>query len=201
MWDVAITGDELSNIDKSIKFLAPGASKMISFISTKNGDLVNNVQVKGRAAQSDGSPIPGAHAATARDISIITEITKNGDTKSGDKASFAAPVPSSKCLQNNFGLAGNKGDVICSSKEVYLDFVTSETRTCIQGETITVSINASVYFQSSRYDVGWYVATDGGDSLDGTCAVNGLQKGNQYSVVDDSGGTKQVGKVAWDKGS
>ena len=68
---------------------------------------------------------------------------------------------------------------------------------CTAGDVVTVKMDGSIRFDDTdaRYDVGWYVATDGGDALDGTCKSYGLVAGGDYKVADASGSA--VGKVIW----
>jgi hypothetical protein len=90
--------------------------------------------------------------------------------------------------------------VVCATKDVYLEAIKAKTpMSCSAGETITISFDGSIRMMKElKYDVGYYIATDGGDALSGTCAVNGLQQGAApYKVVDKAGSSNVVGSVAW----
>jgi hypothetical protein len=109
------------------------------------------------------------------------------------------PVPT-PCLQDNWSAAGNDDEVICATKDVYLEAIKlrSPPMTCKLDESITISFDGSIRMMKARkFDVGFYVATDGGDALTGTCAVTGLQSSKTYKVVDKAGSKNVVGSVFW----
>jgi hypothetical protein len=94
--------------------------------------------------------------------------------------------------------------LVCATKHVYLENVASPVKqTCVQGERINVTIRANVVVEGSRHDVGWYVARDGGDALNGTCHINGLIFNNDkpYQVVshDKKAKTAVAASVEWKK--
>lgn len=124
-----------------------------------------------------------------------------GTVRSTDKSVY---VPSGVkqavgCLQDMYGGSGGNKKLVCGMKNVYLDKVAAAARgTCNQGDSIIVDIKASLMFKVGRYDVGWYIATDGGDALKGSCVVSILEQGKRYNVVSAPGEVRPVGKVAWD---
>jgi hypothetical protein len=64
---------------------------------------------------------------------------------------------------------------ICVSNEVYLtDVVASPAQSCTMGEMVTVALTGTAQIASSRNDLAWWVATDGGDALTGSCIVETL---------------------------
>ena len=102
------------------------------------------------------------------------------------------------CLQDSWDGFGKDGDLVCTTKEVFLESITTpEPMSCTLGEMVTVTVSASIHFDSSRYDLGWYVAADAGDALEGTCIVNGLHEDYEYDVVTGPGRTTQAGFVSW----
>lgn len=85
---------------------------------------------------------------------------------------------------------GSNSTLSCRAKEVQLTSVkTNLTTTCKIGTKITVDLYATIEMVAARYDLGWYIATDGGDALTGTCAVNSLDSSNKYNITG--------GNVTW----
>ena len=59
--------------------------------------------------------------------------------------------------------------------------------TCVAGETIAIAVDYNGFISTRLVTTfEWYVVTDGGDALEGTCVVNGLQERNVYTVVTSS---------------
>jgi hypothetical protein len=110
-------------------------------------------------------------------------------------ASFRFDQALEGCMQTNWEDAGNKQNLVCRAKEVYLESVTSSRLSCNLGATVKLNLTAVIHFNAARYDPGWYVATDGGDALRGSCDINGLVEGYHNYVVSDGG--KTVGSVKW----
>jgi hypothetical protein len=77
---------------------------------------------------------------------------------------------------------------ICVSTEVYLmDVVAKPAQTCTKGEMVTVSLTGTARIASSRNDLAWWVATDGGDALTGTCLVDTLaEDGGKYTFTNNA---------------
>lgn len=98
------------------------------------------------------------------------------------------------CMQDNWKAAGNNQNLVCNAKEVYIEGnLTAQTSdACVAGESIQVTLVGDVKFNAERWDPGFYFATDGGDALEGQCALVSLSKGTEYSLT---GG----GSVRWDK--
>lgn len=83
----------------------------------------------------------------------------------------------------NDGASNNKGDLVCTAKEVFIDenadgskiidaVVVGDDGCRYPGDTATVNIVADLHFNADRYDVGIYSAVDGGNGLRGQCAVD-----------------------------
>jgi len=85
---------------------------------------------------------------------------------------------------------GSDTDLVCRAKEVVLESVTSPVaQTCKKGEKIIVDLVGSILLTTERYDFGWYIATDGGDALTGTCAVKSLVAPTVYNLTS--------GEISW----
>ena len=186
---VEIFAQELSFTDTSIGLLAPGASVTVHYSTTIDGARTTNVIVTAMPVLEDGKVIPSAAAVSASDSSSV------GYGVKGD-------LQPNSCLQDSWDDAGKDGKLssklLCTTKEVFLESITtSEPMSCTLGEMVTVTLSASIHLDSSRYDLGWYVAADDGDALEGTCIVKGLQKGYEYNVVASSGSTTEAGTVSW----
>jgi hypothetical protein len=109
---------------------------------------------------------------------------------------------STDCLYDKYKASGNEGKLVCGMKNVYLDKIASLKRgSCTEGEPVTVDLKASMIFKSGRYDVGWYIATDGGSALKGKCALSTFEQGKKYTVVATPGSSQVVGRVTWNNDS
>jgi hypothetical protein len=124
----------------------------------------------------------------------------DGDPRFGNKDPYKPPSPPDKCIQDNYDKKGKDEDLICTAKEVHLVTVESDVNSCSVGSTITVDVIAVMKVASSRFDVGWYIATDGGDSLTGTCVVNGFQEAGNLTVVKGPVSTEKIGYLSWKDG-
>jgi uncharacterized repeat protein (TIGR01451 family) len=171
--------------------LAPNASIWVSYPSTISANLVNIATIVGTPSTAAGVAVAGLTTVTASDPSEVAKRI-DGDVRAGDK-----PLPET-CMQTNWEDAGNSQNLVCRAKEVFLNSLVTSRTSCTVGSSITLSVNASIHFNAARYDPAWYVATDGGDALTGTCAINGLVQGNTYSVTDGKGGPV-VGRVSWNE--
>ena len=194
-----VTNDALGLVDGSIHVLAPKQSEFIVFTSTISQSLENTAHVTAQPALENGQTIADAGSVTAIDqSSVLLKSLVDGSIKQGDKFAFApTDNAATQCLQDNYRDAGNDENLICASNEVVLESVFNEVPlTCSQNEMITVTIDASMRMPSGpRFDLGWYVATDGGDALEGTCVVNGFMQGNSYEVRKDG---DVVAPIIWD---
>jgi hypothetical protein len=94
--------------------------------------------------------------------------------------------------------SGQVKELRCFTKQVSAgSLVASALTTCEAGETVRLTVHSTLRVDGSRNDVGWYMATDGGDALTGQCAVHGLQSGRTYSIVDKDAGGQSAGRVKW----
>jgi hypothetical protein len=58
---------------------------------------------------------------------------------------------------------------------------------------VNVSVSAFISIASTRSDLGWYIAADGGDALEGNCIVEGLEEQYKYYITNTTFG----GEVTW----
>jgi hypothetical protein len=90
-------------------------------------------------------------------------------------------------MEDVWTAVGNKDSLVCRAKEVSLEYVKSPVmKSCKEGEMIVVDLDSRINMNSGRYDFGWYVATDGGDGLTGSCALKSLGQTDTYTAT---GGT------------
>ena len=203
-FNITNTGNSyLSNIDvvnaelifknSSITILAPGKSILIAVVSKITANMTNTVSVTAKPTLADGTVIVGKKDVNASDpSSVIMKVGLDGDERKGNP-------PIGKCMEDNWKIANKTTGLVCASKEIYIESLTAKTSTvCVPGETITLSVDASILLTGARSDVGWYVAADGGDALVGKCITSGLKNfGAGYDVVDVSTGKSTVGAVKW----
>jgi hypothetical protein len=192
---IVLENVELNFTDKSIGQLAPGASVLVYKVLPLTANLTNTVKVTANPTLASGMDVSGASDVTDTDPSEVAVVKSPGDIRSG----YKPPVSPAGCLQDNWISANKTGELVCATKDVYLEAIqVKEKLTCSVDDTITISFDGSIRIMKSlKYDVGFYIATDGGDALTGKCSVNGLQAGNDYTVVDKAGGSEKVGQVAW----
>jgi hypothetical protein len=204
--DTYLSNIEFSNIelmykDNSIAIMAPKTSKLLVFISTITANLTNHAVVVANPTLADGADISGAVDVTATDPSdVVLKRGIDADVKQGEKPPYAAPpTNSTACIQDNWKAANHTDDLVCASKEVFIDSVVSDKPlTCSPGETINITVDATIQIAGPRNDVGWYIASDGGDALTGQCIVNGFQdSGAVYDVLNSNG--QSAGFVQWTK--
>lgn len=172
--------------------LGPGESVLSSTPLTITSTFDNMASATGTPAMPDLTAIPNMVKVTNSDPSGVQQ-TVDTDTKSGDKDPFVIPET---CMQTNWADAGNKQDLVCRAKEVYVKDLYTERLSCDVNSMVKLNITANIHFNTARYDPAWYVATDGGDALVGQCALGALTHGNDYQVTQDQ---KSVGYVSWNQ--
>jgi hypothetical protein len=88
----------------------------------------------------------------------------------------------------------SNASLVCRAKEVMLTSIKAPSlHTCKLGEMVEVDLLATISMTGSRYDLGWYIAQDGGDALTGNCTVNTLGEDVNYAVKN--------GLITWAEGS
>jgi hypothetical protein len=183
---IRVDNAELEFFDTSVDRLAPNESTWVIFPSSIAGSLVNNAVVTARPSFVDGRDILGAQPVTATDPSEVAFIY------------VPTPPSNTTCIENHWQSAGKNGTLLCTNKQVSLSEVASTKKLqCKLGEKIKVSVNGNVLIDGDRNDLGWYVASDGGDALTGTCTVQGLESSYNYSFAKTSNATKPPGRVVW----
>ena len=91
--------------------------------------------------------------------------------------------PPDGCVQDN---APNL-DLVCTSDDVSLNSISAaEDATCIAGQTTVVTLQGSITFANSVTDPFWYIATDAGDALVGSCTTSYLADGLTYDFTNDA---------------
>ena len=109
------------------------------------------------------------------------------------------------CMEDNYFRYRNGGGLVCTAKDVTLEYVEANERmTCNEGDQVTVSLTGAIHFNIGRYDVGWYIAKDGGDALNGECYIQPLLEHDPErvtSIVASRGLSEVVGEITWDNDS
>jgi hypothetical protein len=99
-------------------------------------------------------------------------------------------VCNGKCMETVYkDSTKNDASLVCRAKEVQLTDLKTTAKSCKKGEKIVIDVMGSISMTSARYDLGWYVAQDGGDALTGKCTINTLSNKSKYNVTD--------GKLSW----
>jgi hypothetical protein len=155
--------------DNSIGILAPGQSELVVFPYKINGDLVNRAKVTANPVDDNGIDIPDLQDVQDTDPSYIVMSYVDSSSKSGAKDPYKPPNEPSECIQDNVPTE----QLVCADQQVFLDVVTSDVQNCVKGMPVTVTVDASIHLNGGRYDLAWYIATDGVDSLNGTCQLRG----------------------------
>jgi hypothetical protein len=202
--NVVLTNAELNGFyDNSINHLEPGESKIVPFLHTLAGDLVNNIVVSATPVHPDGTPIKNLELVKATDSSeVIDVIARARNLQLDSKLVYASPVAgTSNCIQAQWEEAGNVGELVCATPNVFVSTLKAqEDSSCVAGYTKTVTIDASVVIAiDTLYDLGWYIDTaPGGDAMQGSeCIVNGLIEPNEYTVVNANNPLLPFGDVKW----
>jgi hypothetical protein len=94
------------------------------------------------------------------------------------------------CTEDAWKETGRSESLVCRAKNVHISHVSSSRRsTCIEGQKFIVDLQSTIHVASGLSDLAWYIASDGGDALVGTCSVHYLQESAEYII---SGG-----KIGW----
>lgn len=107
-----------------------------------------------------------------------------------------------QCMEDNWFRYRNGGHLVCTAKEVKLTHIEAPRMSCEEGEMVTIdSIKGTVHFNTGRYDVGWYIAKDGGDALNGDCYIQPLLERDMelsHYIYAEPGSKTKVGEISWD---
>jgi hypothetical protein len=177
--NVVLTNPELNGFyDNSIHHLEPGQSKIVPFLYTLSGDLVNNVVVSATPVHPDGTPIENLENIQATDSSeVIDVIARNRKLVLSSNSGYASPVAgTTNCIQQQWEDAGKPDELICAARDIVFlrDVAAQEDATCVAGYTTkTLTINASIIIAVNQlFDLGWYIDTAlDGDAMTGMCGV------------------------------
>jgi hypothetical protein len=177
---------EVNFFDNSVNRLAPNESTWVAFRSFIFGNLVNNAVVTAHPSLLDGTDMLGAQPVTATDPSEVAFI-------------YVPPLqPNTTCIEDHWQSAGSNCTLLCANKQVSLSEVMSTKELkCKLVEKTKVSVNGNVLIDGDRNDLGWYIASDGGDAMSGTCTVHGLESLHKYSFTKATNSTKSPGRVVW----
>jgi hypothetical protein len=201
--DVKVENAELEITGQEVGDLAPGESKLV-FVTglIPSIPLVNVAKATGNPTDADGNDFADVDDVVASDDSsvgpllVLADPLGDGDPRKGYRPPNDPQL--GNCLHDSYAEGGNNADQLaCTTEDVRIETMASiEQKTCVLGETFTLTLDGSIFLSSGVFDLGWYVGTDAGDALEGTCAVNGLQAGNVYKV-DGVDGSPDVGSVSW----
>jgi hypothetical protein len=134
---------------------------------------------------------------TATDPSRVETAKVDGNVKEEPRPPYT-PFPPGECINDKWKFAGKNATLVCATKEVFLAELASQIPArCKEGEPIVVTLDATIRIEGPRFDLGWYVATDGGDAMNGKCVLNDLHTGGSYPLVSPSNNATAVGKTVW----
>ena len=188
--NITLTDGSLVFNTSDIKMLAPGESVLVPFKSSILANLTNMAIVSGNPVDANGTALPNMSNVNASDPSAVGKMRETPR-----EPPYSPPGNETKCLQDSWNETySTGGDLLCTTKEVYLESLKSQPITCVLGEMVNVSVTAAINIESTRSDLGWYVAADGGDALEGKCIVNGLQEMFDYTITNTTTG----GEVTFD---
>jgi hypothetical protein len=201
LYNIELRVDALDKFeDSSINALAPGASDWVTLQSKVSGNLVSTAVVEGQPGMSGGIVYTNAGAVKASDTLEVKKIV-DGSVRFTDKTPYAPPSTTpDECIQDKYD---GRGQLICATRNVYLESVIADDALSCTADgksTVKVSFEGSITMTESVNDLGWYIATDGGDAMTGLCIANGLQEGNTYDVVGLGGSNVAAGSVVWTSG-
>jgi len=107
-------------------------------------------------------------------------------------------------MYDNWKDHGKTTALSCTAKEVWIDEAFStEAKSCEVGKPIKLTLHAKVNFNGvATMDPGWYVATDGGDAMEGNCALAAFEEAYAGSIRVTEQGNDQMlagdAEVTWE---
>jgi hypothetical protein len=183
--DVKVFNDALGYDDQMVGLLAPGQSYGFTYgtsiMPTANPTLqTNTVRVSANPVSTDGTDLP------------VPDVSYSDTSTIAIKSPYSPPgmVQPNNCLQDSWlDNKPNGEELVCSTKiaSFAADTLKTEPMSCVAGETIRVHMNSVVTVFKDVYDLGWFMAADGGDALTGSCSVNALRSENQYTGLNSFG--------------
>lgn len=199
MYNIELTDEELDDYeDNSISSLAPGASEYITVQTTVTKNLVNTATVQAQPGLSGGIVFVNVPVVTASDSSEVKKLV-DSNVRFTDKSPYTPPSSSpDECIQDKYD---GTDQLLCATRSVFLESVIADNAASCTADgtsTITISIEGAITMTQGVNDLGWYIATDGGDAMTGSCVINGLQEGNTYDVEGEA--NVAAGSVVWTSG-
>ena len=181
---ITLTNNDLAFNMSGIMNLAPGQSVLVPFKSSIVSNLTNVANVSGNPVFSNGT-----------DIADLADVNAGDPSEVGILVEDYTPPNNETCLQDSWNENRTQpvDDLICTTKEVYVETLVSKPITCVLGSYVNVSVSAFISLASTRSDLGWYIAADGGDALEGNCIVEGLEEAYTYRITE----TQFGGEVTW----
>jgi len=160
--------------------VSPTSSPTVSPTSLPSVSPTSSPNVFPSSAPSESHVTPTLPPTLA--ASVLLDVESKSSTKQN-------------CLQDEWTEAGNAGDLDCTSDEVLVEELSSLPNSCVPGTTVAVTVNVKIRVNGSKYDVGWYVAVDNGDALEGTCTAAGFQNANAETTYSVDATTEGDGGV------
>lgn len=196
MYSIELTDEALDNYeDNSISSLAPGESEYITIQSSVTNNLVNTASVNAAPGLAGGIIFTNVPGVTASDSSEVRKLV-DSNVRFTDKSPYTPPSSAiDECIQDKFD---GVDQLICATRTVFLKSVIADNAASCTSDgsaTITISVEGAITMTQNVNDLGWYIATDGGDAMTGSCVLNGLQEGNTYDVESES--NVVAGSVVW----
>jgi hypothetical protein len=183
--DIKVVNEAFGYSDEMVGLLRPGQSYAFTFgisvtSSADNSAQANTVRVTANPVKADGTELPmdDVEYVDKSTVAVLSPYSPPGK------------VGANNCLQDSW-LDNNPsgGDLVCSTNIVSFaqDTLKSAPMSCVAGETIRVNLNSVVSVTKNIYDLGWYIAADGGNGLSGSCSVNAIRSENYYPGVNQYG--------------
>ena len=181
---ITISDNALTFNTSGFMTLSPGQSVLVPYVASILSNLTNVAVVTGDPVYSNGTEIPN-----------MVDVTDSDPSEVGILVNVYPPENNQTCLQDRWNETGTTPgeDLICTTKDVYVDSMVSKPITCVLGSLVNVSVSAFISIASTRSDLGWYIAADGGDALEGNCIVEGLEEQYKYYITNTTFG----GEVTW----
>lgn len=182
---IKVSNEVLEYTDAFDGTLAPGKSVVFTLATS----IVSTVTVNAQVNRVDVT----ANPVTVDGIDMTDEDVTYMDSSSvAIKSAFTAAVAKpNSCLKDSWreAISSSEVELVCSANDVSFmpNSVYSSPMSCVAGETFRADIKTVMSVSKTVYDLGWYIATDGGDALTGKCTVNGFQQGLDYPSINSFG--------------
>lgn len=144
-----------------------------------------------------------SHVEFCWDESGATPVAQPVDDPTPDPDPIPPPPDGPpECMQDVFQKANsNTEKLTCRADEIFFETLAATGRdSCKEGSVITVSLEGSIRSKKSHGDAGFYVATDGGNALTGTCHSGVLTQNKSYKVTGSKSNHDIKGEVKYEDG-